>query len=501
MVCEVGYPSQPRWVNHNAYYTNLQVFRADLDIGFYISKLFVHSLHHVCCTSTILAMTVLTSYQHALDYIYSFVDFSRTRQENLAPENFDLGRVHELMALLGDPHKAYPSIHVAGSKGKGSVSAFCASVLYAAGYRVGLYTSPHMQEFTERIQVNQQQISADELTALVEDIKPAVAAVARITTFEIITGLAFMHFARQKVDIAVFEVGLGGRLDATNVITPLVSVITSLSLEHTSILGSTLAEIAGEKAGIIKENIPVIVAPQTQEAIDVIQAIAAQKISALIRVGNDYQFAALSHSLEGQSFKIWSDDDKHAIALEIVLLGGHQIENATVAYAALQALGEHGFEITLEANQHGFANTRWPGRFEILNRDPLLVVDSAHNQASCQKLRQAVDEYFPDIPIVLVFGCSEDKDAAGMLAELALRADHIIATRSTHPRAMSPELIVELAEPLGRPTTLAPLIEEAIDAALGLVEPGGLILITGSVFVAGAGRAAWEVRQSAQHEV
>ncbi len=446
-------------------------------------------------------MTPRDPYQQPLDYIYSFVDFSRTRQENLAPENFDLARVHDLLALLGDPHKTYPSIHVAGSKGKGSVSAFCASVLHAAGYRVGLYTSPHMQEFSERIQVNQQQIPAEELAALVAQIKPAVAAVARITTFEIITALAFMHFTRQKIDIAVLEVGLGGRLDATNVITPLVSIITSLSLEHTSILGNTLAEIAGEKAGIIKENIPVIVAPQTPEAYEVIRDIAAENASAMIQVGKDYQFAALSHSLEGQSFKVWADDGQHPVALQIGLLGGHQIENATVAYAAIKTLGELGFEIPLDALKRGFADTRWPGRFEILNRDPLLVVDSAHNQASSQKLRQALDEYFPDIPIVLVFGCSEDKDAAGMLAELTPRVGHIIATRSTHPRAMPPEMILEKAKLFGRPTSSVPLIEDAIETALGLVEPGGLILITGSVFVAGAGRAVWLVRQSDQQEV
>jgi dihydrofolate synthase/folylpolyglutamate synthase len=446
-------------------------------------------------------MTSSDPYQQALDYIYSFVDLSRTRQENLAPENFDLSRVDALMSLLGSPHQAYPSIHVAGSKGKGSVSAFCASVLHAAGYRVGLYTSPHMQDFTERIQVSLQKIPPKELAALVEEIKPHVAAIPRITTFEIMTAIAFLYFARQEVDIAVFEVGLGGRLDATNVVTPLVSVITSLSLEHTSILGGTLAEIAGEKAGIIKEDIPVVTAPQVSEAIDVIQQTAAQHNAPLIEIGVDYHFAAMKHSLDGQSFRIWGDDEDQAAELEIGLLGEHQVENAAVAYAALKSLGEHGFKITTAALQLGFAGARWPGRFEILSREPFVVVDSAHNLASSQKLSRALREYFPDHARILIFGCSEDKDAAGMLSELAPRAEHIIATRSLHPRAMQPELLLEIAQQFGRPTTLAPLIEDAIEAALDLVKPDGLILVTGSVFLAGAGRAAWTDRQTAMQEV
>lgn len=446
-------------------------------------------------------MTSTDHYQQALDYIYSFVDYSRTRQENLAPENFDLARVEALMSMLGDPHQAYPSIHVAGSKGKGSVSAFCASALHAAGYRVGLYTSPHMQKFTERIQINLQNIAPKELAALVEEIKPHVAAIPRTTTFEIMTALAFLYFARQEVDIAVIEVGLGGRLDATNVVTPLVSVITALSLEHTSILGSTLAEIAGEKAGIIKEGVPVVSAPQESDALDVIQQTASRYNAALIQIGVDHHFAPVKHSLDGQTFRIWDEDEDQAIELEISLLGGHQVENAAVAYAALHTLGDHGFEITTAALQRGFANARWPGRFEILNRDPFVVVDSAHNLASSQKLHQALDEYFPEQALILIFGCSEDKDAAGMLSELAPRAEHIIATRSTHPRAMQPELILEIAQQFGRPTTLAPLIEDAYDAALSLVKPGDLILVTGSVFVAGAGRAAWADRQTAIQEV
>jgi len=207
----------------------------------------------------IMTNKTLIRYQDALDYIYSFVDYSRTHQANLSPENFDLARMVDFMNLIGSPQKDFPSIHIAGSKGKGSVSAFCASVLQTAGYKVGLYTSPHLKDFEERMQINQVPISRTTLADYVDEIKPAIESVPELTTFEIMTGLAFLFFARQEVDIAVIEVGLGGRLDATNIITPLVSVITSLFLDHISILGDTLEKIAAEKGGIIKSGIPVAV--------------------------------------------------------------------------------------------------------------------------------------------------------------------------------------------------------------------------------------------------
>jgi len=236
-------------------------------------------------------------YQEALDYIYSFVDYSRTHQANLSPENFDLTRMVDFLDLLGTPHKKFPSLHVAGSKGKGSVSAFCASVLQAAGFKVGLYTSPHIKDFEERMQINRVPISRNTLAEYVEEIKPAVESIPKLTTFEIMTGLAFLFFARQKVDIAVIEVGLGGRLDATNIITPLVSVITSLYLDHVTILGETLEEIAAEKGGIIKPGIPVVSAPQEEKALNVIEKIAAQHGSPLIKVEEEYPYSWTDRNL------------------------------------------------------------------------------------------------------------------------------------------------------------------------------------------------------------
>ena len=242
------------------------------------------------------------TYQATLDYLFGFVDFSLTHQQNLSPENFDLSRMRALMAALGNPENSYKTVHIAGTKGKGSVAAFCASALQEAGLKTGLYTSPHLKDFEERIQINRQSISQVDLVDLVDEIKPFVAAIPKLTTFEISTALAFWHFARQGVEIAVIEVGLGGRLDATNVITPLVSVITSISKDHTYVLGDTLTEIAGEKGGIIKPGIPVILAPQRDEPRERLQQIAAERSCPLTQVGSDYKFSIKSRSLEGKFY-------------------------------------------------------------------------------------------------------------------------------------------------------------------------------------------------------
>ncbi len=215
-----------------------------------------------------------TAYNSALDYLYSFVDYSLKHSSELAKADFNLDRMRALMTELGDPQNQYPIIHVAGTKGKGSVCALCASALQAAGYKTGLYTSPHLLDYTERIQINGEPVSHVGLVKLVEQVKPAVAKIPKLTTFEITTALGFLYFAQQKVEAAVIEVGLGGRLDATNVVTPNVSVITSLSYDHMAVLGNTLTLIAGEKAGIIKPNIPLVSAPQKEEALQVLVMVA-----------------------------------------------------------------------------------------------------------------------------------------------------------------------------------------------------------------------------------
>jgi dihydrofolate synthase / folylpolyglutamate synthase len=436
-------------------------------------------------------MNKSSDYQNALDYIYSFVDFSRTHQQNLSPENFDLTRMVRFMDFLGSPQNDFRSLHIAGSKGKGSVSAFCSSVLKTAGYKVGLYTSPHLKDFEERMQVNGVPISRDTLVNYVEEIKPAVASVPGLTTFEIMTGLAFIFFAREKVDIAVIEVGLGGRLDATNIITPEVSVITSLYLDHVSILGDTLDQIAAEKGGIIKPGIPVVSAPQDDLAISVIKEIAARNGSTLIEVEFEFPSEILSRSLDGQTFRISKSRQGQGEEFRIPLLGDYQVINAVTAFAALDVLRSRGFLIENSAIQDGFKEVNWPARFEVLRRQPPLIVDSAHNPAAMGKLRETIDDFFPELPLILVFGISEDKQLAGMYEEILPRVSYLICTHADHPRAMDPVELLQKAGDIGSRGESIRDVKKALEKALNLAGKERLVVVTGSIFVAASARIAW----------
>ena len=430
-----------------------------------------------------------SNYQQALDYIYSFVDFSRTHQDNLSPENFDLSRMVRLMEIFDYPQDDFPSLHIAGSKGKGSVGAFCSSVMQTAGYKVGLYTSPHLKDFEERIQVDHNPISREILVEYVEEIKPAVASVPGLTTFEIMTGLAFLFFARQKVDLAVIEVGLGGRLDATNIITPEVSVITSLYLDHVSILGDTLDKIASEKGGIIKPGVPVICAPQEDLALAVLKEIAVGKKADLIQAELEYPFEILSSSLDSQTFSLKNSGQTEEF--QIPLLGDFQVINAVTAYAALDSLRSKGFVIDNSAMYSGFIDVTWPARFEVLRRQPPLIVDAAHNPPSMGKLRDTLDEYFSDLPLILVFGISEDKQLDGMYQEILPRTSHLICTSADHPRAMDPEVLSKKAESYNCAREAVPNVGEALTKALDLAGTEKLVVVTGSIFVAASARIAW----------
>ncbi|GAB4501434.1 MAG: folylpolyglutamate synthase/dihydrofolate synthase family protein [Anaerolineales bacterium] len=425
-------------------------------------------------------MDTETRYNQALDYLYSFVDYSLKKSSELAAANFDLSRMRDFLALLGDPQDKFPTIHVAGTKGKGSTAAFCASALQAAGYKTGLYTSPHLLDFCERIQINGQPISHAELADLVDEIKAAVAQIAMLTTFEISTALGFLYFARQGCQAAVIEVGLGGRLDATNLITPRVSVITALSYDHTAVLGNTLEKIAAEKAGIIKNGIPVISAPQQPAALTTLEAIAAQRSAPLTLVGRDLSFSPLSHSLDGQDFRIHPQLDLH-----IPLLGAHQIENAVTAFAALR---QSGLALSEEAIRAGFAAARWPCRFEIFQREnPPIILDSAHNEDSFRRLAQTLGEYFPGRPVILILGISEDKHLAAMLAAMHGIINRLIITRSRHPRALEPEKIIETAHQAGLAYEVVTPVEAAVARGLEIArQQDALLLSAGSMFVTAA---------------
>jgi dihydrofolate synthase/folylpolyglutamate synthase len=454
-------------------------------------------------------MEVDRNYQEALDYLYSYVDYSLTRTMRYAAENFNLDRVNALLHLLGAPQLKYPVIHVAGTKGKGSTSAMMASALKAAGYKVGFYTSPHLADYCERIQINGVSISHERLVAMVEEIKPFVDQVEKLTTFEITTALGFWYYAQEGVDVAVVEVGLGGRLDATNVVWPLVSVITSLSMDHMDVLGDTLAKIAIEKAGIIKEGRPIVLSPQREEARLAVTRVAEERHAPMTLVGQDYLFAPWAHSLSGQSLLVWPAADQplvdqfiesagrenwEPLRLTLPLLGHHQVENAATAYAALQVARAEGLNISDASIIEGFSKVNWPGRFEVLRRSPLFIVDSAHNRNSALKLRQAIDDYLPGQPVILIFGASEDKDVKGMFAELLPRVRQVIATESVHPRAMKAEELVGLAHRFGCPAQKIVPVEAAVEHALNLAGDEFAIVAAGSLFVAAAVREIWGSR-------
>lgn len=451
-------------------------------------------------------MSIEIDYQKALDYLYSFVDYSLTRNFRYAADKFDLARMHDLLALLGNPQKSYPVIHVAGTKGKGSTSALIASALEAEGYKVGLYSSPHLVEYTERIQINKTEIKRAELVELVNEIKPFVSRVPQLTTFEITTALAFLFFARENTDFVVAEVGLGGRLDATNVVEPLLSVITSISYDHVNVLGNTLSEIAREKAGIIKQGRPVVLAPQVHEARQVILSMASEKGCSITQVGKDFLFAALAHSLEAQILAVWPAADQSMVddfiqsggrseweptRLTIPLLGYHQVENSATAYSALQVARSLGVKISEAAIKTGFQDVKWPARFEVLRRNPPIVIDSAHNRDSALKLRLTLDDYLAGLPVILVFGASEDKDIEGMFQELLPRVREVIATQSIHPRAIDPDKLVDLCHRFGKRAQSITPLEQAIKLAIEKSEGECAILAAGSVFIAAGIREIW----------
>lgn len=455
-------------------------------------------------------MEIEPQFQETLDYLYSHIDYSLQKTFRYSPEKFDLARMRDFMTALGNPEREYKIVHVAGTKGKGSVSALCANAIQHSGGRVGLYTSPHLQDYAERIQVDGEPIPHADLITLVEEIKPVIEASPEITTFEITTALAFLYFARQGVDTTVLEVGLGGRLDATNVCAPDVTVITSISLDHTYLLGETLAEIAGEKAGIIKPGVPVVVSPQKDEAMQKIEAIAKEREAPLIQVGETFSYQLLEKSLDGQRFQVWQEfarkkdeassigggENSVPVQLSIPLLGAHQLENAVTAYAALQVAHEKRIPVNKKGIRDGFKSVSWPGRFEILRREPPLIIDCAHNRDSAHKLQQVLEDFYPGEPVVLVFGASEDKDIKGMFAELQPRVTELIVTKSTHPRAADPEELVRIAQEMNIPAVSSPSIEEALDQAELMAEGKAVILVTGSIFVAAAARSVFQERMT-----
>ena len=445
----------------------------------------------------------MRTYEQALAYLNRFINYERQRQAPYSAETLNLDRMRALLDRLGKPQQACATIHIAGTKGKGSTAAMIESILRAAGRRTGLYTSPHLHTFRERIRVCGEPISREAFAALVDEVEPHVAGVEGVTWFEIVTALGFLHFARSGIDAGVIEVGLGGRFDATNVITPRAAVITSLSMDHMAWLGSTLEQIAFEKAGIVKQGVPVVSAPQQPEALAVLERIAAERRAPLILVGRDVAVKRGAWGLDGQEFTVEASSDwmrsqvadrpagsplLAETAFCIPLPGAHQVVNAAAAIAAVTIAQRGAPPIDTDAVRTGLRNVRWPGRFEIARRAPPLVFDGAHNVDSAQKLAAALEEYFPGERWTLVFGASADKDIAGMLGALAPIAARVVLARAGTPRAAGVESMAEAASPCRCPVEIAPGVRAAVERALALDAPA---VVTGSLFVVAEAREAW----------
>lgn len=437
----------------------------------------------------------------ALDLIYSFVDYSMTHAKDISNDVFTLDSVRSLTKKLGNPQNAYPVIHVAGTKGKGSVCAMLASALKNAGFKTGLYTSPHLIRFNERIMVDGTMISDEEIIDLTNRITSNIGVEDHVSTFEFTTTLAFEYFREKNVDIAVIETGLGGRLDATNIVKPVLTIITSISMDHVNFLGDTIEKIAYEKAGIIKPNIPVICGCQPYpEAVKVIKETAVIKNSPWINVNERYHFLNRRNNDGPDSIMIWRVEEqklmeKHCgtgehnvwkpAIIPLPLLGNHQMENAAAVYAALNKLKAGSKTFDFEKACAGIGKAFWPCRFELLNKSKPLVVDGAHNIDSIRKLTSVLNRYYGTKKIVCIFGASEDKALQTMISELAPHVDQFIMTRSTHPRAADPKLLAKIASAIGRENIVADTLEEAYTFYENDHNEDACYIVTGSLFVAG----------------
>jgi len=452
----------------------------------------------------------------ALAFLTSRIDYERALSIPYGKRDFRLDRMRDLLARLGDPQDAFPIVHIAGTKGKGSTAAMTAALLTAAGYRTGLYSSPHLDRVEERLAIDGRQCSREELIELVDRIRPAVEAMdalsggdpagaTRPTYFEVVTALAFLRFALHQVGAAVIEVGMGGRLDSTNVCRPLVSVITTISFDHTQQLGNTLAAIAGEKAGIIKRGVPVICGVLADEPRQVIEEVARRNECRVIQLGRDFDYryhpprhlevAPANARMDFLSRGAAGEQERKD--LDLSLIGRHQAANAAVALAIAQELSLQGFNIPRAAVAKGLREVRWPARIEVLQRRPAIVLDAAHNVASAEALAEVLAESFSSPRRLLVFATTRDKNYQGMLAALLPRFDEVILTRYwSNPRSVPPEdLEAVVAELSDIPRHACPDPASAWRLASSLATPDHLICIAGSFFIAAEMRAAIAEKQ------
>ena len=429
------------------------------------------------------------TYDQAVDLAMSLADFERSTNWP-GHSFFHLERVRMLAERLDDVDKAVPAVHVAGTKGKGSTCALITSILTQAGYKVGLFTSPHLHSVCERVRVGLEPISTADYAALIAQIWPAVESVGRdgryggVSFFEMLTGLAMAHFRNVGADFQVLEVGMGGRLDSTNIITPEVSVITSISLDHVNVLGDTIEKIASAKAGIIKDGVPCVVGPQAErDAMRVFERETGERKAELISVADRFAWSVASSDIHGQKIRLTSGDETRE--LWTPLLGDYQAENVATAVAAAEVLSQRGYDIPAGAIEAGAREVSWPGRFEVFHiGGETIVADGAHNQYSIRRLVENLQDYVEFDGVALVYGALGGHSARDMLTELSALDPRVVAVHSRHPRSSHSSEVADTVRGLGMNlVSRADSVAEGFRQAVELAGPDDLVLCTGSLAV------------------
>jgi dihydrofolate synthase/folylpolyglutamate synthase len=410
------------------------------------------------------------SYKEAIHYLYGLQKYGI---------KFGLSKTSNLLKAFDNPHRGQKYIHIAGTNGKGSVAAMMESILLKSGLRVGFYSSPHLVRFTERFRINGEEAAPDELAAIAGELIKVIRPGHPPTFFEVITAMALIYFAREKLDICIMEVGMGGRLDATNVIRPVLSVITNISLEHQFFLGSRLLDIAKEKGGIIKKGVDLVTAVTQPPIIRLFESIAEKKQAPIWRVGRDVRYRS-----KGSRFSYYGLK-RNFKGVELGLKGGFQPRNAALCLAAIELLERKGYAFSSHDIVEGLKDTKWPGRMHVVSQEPLIILDGAHNPKAAKELAHSIRGEFSYRQLILVIGVMEDKDIRKILKGILPIADYVFYTRPEYYRSASPEKLMKEGSTLGKQGRIVPEIDDAIDRACKMADPTDMILVTGSLFTVG----------------
>jgi len=422
-------------------------------------------------------MRIKDSYNNCLNTIY------RLRRYGII---LGLDTIREILQGLGDPQDTFNSIHVAGTNGKGSIASALATILHISGYNVGLYTSPHLVRFNERICINNRQVSDEDVVESYEAVKSVHKASREPTFFEFATAMAFYEFGKQNVDWAVIETGMGGRLDATNIIKPALSIITNISLEHKTYLGNTIAEITREKGGIIKNKVPVVTGVKQKNAISVLKTMADSKSAPLHRFGDAFRVRRGNGSFNYFGLEnVWRN-------INTGLNGSHQIDNAALVLASCEVLNQNNLDFSLQNIKDGLLQNRWPGRLEIVSESPLIILDGAHNFIAARNLAAYLSENLSDRDITLIVGILDDKPCASMLKSLVPLCSKIILTRPKIDRALPPEKLYPIAREMIPDVHIIPDVDKAVIHAVETALPKDAICIAGSLYVVGEAKELFE---------